>query len=107
MPRLIGIVKELSGQADTEGIHNSNDSVPTSTDANVEGITPPQSEAGKVDKHKDESSKSSLDSTAPLEKDKGTLVISEGGTSRYVSHNFWSRLSEQVYLSFLFLRALF
>jgi len=91
-PRLIGIAKELSGLADTEGIYNSNNPVPTSNDANVKGITSPQPEAGMADKHNDESAKSSTESTAPREKDKGTLVILEGGTSRYVSYYFWARV---------------
>jgi hypothetical protein len=103
MQRLIGIVKDLSGQADTEETHNLNNSMSTSSDANVEGITPPQLGAGEIGGHKDGSSKSSSNSTAPLEKDVGRLVVSEGGTSRYVSQNFWARLSEQVYLSFFFL----
>ena len=103
MQRLIGIVKGLSGQADTEETHNLNNSMSTSSDANVEGITPPQLRAGEIGEHKDGSSKSSPNSTAPLEKDVGRLVVSEGGTSRYVSQNFWARLSEQVYLSFFFL----
>ncbi|KAE9372902.1 hypothetical protein N431DRAFT_505180 [Stipitochalara longipes BDJ] len=32
----------------------------------------------------------------PLEKDFGTLVISEQGASRYVNHNFWARVTEEV-----------
>jgi hypothetical protein len=108
MQRLIGIVKDLGGQTDTEGTHNSNDSMSTSSDANFEGITPPRLGAGEIGGHKDGSSKSSPHSTAPLEKDMGRLVVSEGGTSRYVSQNFWARLSEQVFkLLFSFLRELF
>jgi hypothetical protein len=41
----------------------------------------------------------SLNNVAPpMEKDFGTLVISEEGTRRYIKHNFWARVNEEVYL---------
>jgi hypothetical protein len=99
----IAVVEDLGGQADTDGRHNLKDFVPTSSDTNVEGITPPQFEARKGGGYEEGPSKSSPDSTAPLEKDIGTLVISEGGPSRYMSNSSFARLSEQVYLRLLLL----
>jgi hypothetical protein len=93
----IAIVEDLGGQADTDGRHNLKDFVPTSARTDAEGITPPQLEAGKGCGNEEGPSKSSPDSTAPLEKDIDTLVISEGGPSRYMSNSSFARISEQVY----------
>jgi hypothetical protein len=38
----------------------------------------------------------------PIEKDFGTLVISEEGRSRYVNHNFWARVTEEVAVPLLY-----
>jgi hypothetical protein len=40
-------------------------------------------------------------SVPPMERDFGTLVISDEGRSRYVNHNFWARVTEEVYLRHL------
>lgn len=62
--------------------------------------TPPNSEAGR--EGQDEGATSTLRSfnnvAPPMEKDFGTLVISEEGTRRYVKHNFWARVTEEVFL---------
>jgi hypothetical protein len=100
---LIAVVEDLGGQADIVGRHNLKEFVPTSSGTNTEGIAPLQFEVGKGGGHEDGPSKSSPDSTAPLEKDIGTLVISESGPSHYMSNSSFARLSEQVYPRLLIL----
>jgi hypothetical protein len=87
-------VRELSRQAD-EGVHGTKEPASPIDDDKVEDIIPPRLEAEKAIRRDDTTSSSSA--TAPIEKDFGTLVICEEG-SRYVNHNFWVRVTEEVNL---------
>jgi len=60
--------------------------------------TPSKSEAGREGQDEGATSTSFNNVAPPMEKDFGTLVISEEGTRRYVKHNFWARVTEEVYL---------
>lgn len=54
-------------------------------------------EAGSEAQDGEDTSSKILNNMAPpMEKDFGTLVLSEEGRSRYVNHNFWARVTEEV-----------
>jgi hypothetical protein len=90
-------VKELSGRAIGEGVDNTSETAPRTYENNVQDILPPRLEAEPVNHHEEATtSTSASESAACLEKDFGTLVIFEQGGSRYVNHNFWARVTEEV-----------
>lgn len=83
-----GIVKELSGHVET--------------DVNGSPLRSPDSVRSGGTQNNDSGHKHSgldipeLDGEVPIEKDLGTLMLSDEGRSRYVHHNFFSRLTEEV-----------
>ncbi|PBP15615.1 hypothetical protein BUE80_DR013645 [Diplocarpon rosae] len=88
---LEGIVRELGGHVEADGNVNTSGS----PDSVQNGGSYHESSA------KTNSSPSGLDTTeldgeALLEKEMGTLMLSDEGRSRYVRHTFFSRLTEEV-----------
>lgn len=92
-----GIVKDLSGQADAEDVHNAKKSESPNEDKAADIV--PKLEVGGAGGNDDAISSTFTTPgggfAGPIEKDFGTLVISEG-RSRYVNHNFWARVTEEV-----------
>jgi len=94
-----GVVKKLSGHGHADGEAMVEKSEPP--DEEYEDTNPPRLESGLglAGEHELELSPTFVNNVAPpLEKDFGTLVISEEGSSRYVNHNFWARVTEEVYM---------
>jgi hypothetical protein len=98
-------VKDLSGQADAEEIQNAKKSESPNND-NKAADTVPKLEVGGVGGNQDATSSNFpapvVNFQGPIEKDFGTLVISEEGRSRYVNHNFWARVTEEVAVPLLY-----
>lgn len=91
-------MKQLSGQAHEEGEAVVKKSGTPEENHDVEDTSPPKLEA----EERPENATYILNNIAPpMEKDFGTLVISDEGRSRYVNHNFWARVTEEVYLRHL------
>jgi len=96
-----GIVKDLSGQADAEDVHNAKNSKSPNKGQAADIL--PKLEAGEAGGNDD-----AISSTfptpgggfvGPIEKDFGTLITPEEGRSHYVNHNFWARVTEEVWVS--------
>jgi hypothetical protein len=94
-------VKQLSGQENEDGEAAKKKS--GTLDEEHKDTHPLRLEAGLgLAGRNEEPSPTLVNNMAPpLEKDFGALVISEAGTSRYVSHNFWAQVMEEVYIRVL------
>jgi hypothetical protein len=92
-----GVVKELSGQAQEEGESVANGLGTPDRYHNAVETSPPKLEPETGDGQAGSKSSNVFNNMVPpMEKDFGTLVISEKGRSRYVSHDFWTRVTEEV-----------
>ena len=91
-------MKQLSGQ-ENEDAEAAKKKSEASDEEDKDTNTPSLEAALDLGREHPELSPLSVNNLAPpLEKDFGTLVISEEGTSRYVNHNFWAQVMEEVYI---------